>query len=185
MKILYLHGLGSSGNSRTPKMLENEGYDVCSPTYEPHDYDSSKSLIESLSNKKFDLITGTSFGGYWATTLASLTHIPTLVFNPVIEPSFNLRKYIEIGGVTNYTNGTFIPLDREEISKFHNIDSKLLNKIKNPFSVICGSKDIMLPPKYVEKVCLENGIDFKLIEGMGHRVDERILPHIKSHLSID
>ncbi len=182
VKVLYLHGLGSVGNSSTTKMLSDNGFEVVSPTYNPHCYESSMKLIKSLKNKDFDLIVGTSFGGYWATTLSSMTFVPCIVFNPVLEPSRNLQKYVEVGGLKNYKTGEFISITKEEVSKFHNIDSSLLsNKEKAPFTIVSGTKDNLVPHDYVKGFCKNNGVNFVSIQGMGHRVDERILPILKQY----
>ena len=90
-KILYIHGINSSGN--TGRMLQRifkEQYgdvEVIAPSIPPK-YDEAEKLIRDvMQNEKPDLVMGTSLGGFLTLTLQTPYRI---AINPTLYPSKTL-----------------------------------------------------------------------------------------------
>lgn len=87
-KVLYLHGLGSDGSSRTARMLKaalGEGR-VVAPDFDMHD--PEEALMEAkkaiAADPSISLAVGTSMGGFVA---LCLQQIPRIVVNPCTRPT--------------------------------------------------------------------------------------------------
>jgi uncharacterized protein len=84
MTILYLHGLMSS--PQTPKVdwLRELGHTVVSPLLDYKNQSASifTDLQTACKQHTFDLIIGSSMGGYLGYHLGNYYDIPTLLFNP-------------------------------------------------------------------------------------------------------
>jgi predicted esterase YcpF (UPF0227 family) len=96
MKVLYVHGYGSGvGGDENPKVkFLKEAfphYDIVSMStkgdYSPHAYASA--LVEYMAGD-FDVVIGSSLGGYWAYVFAELNRIPFILFNPSVDPASQL-----------------------------------------------------------------------------------------------
>lgn len=71
LHILYLHGLGSNGQSSTAANLASKpSVSVTAPTYQPeHFLKSAEELSDAVRRETPDVIVGTSMGGYYALKL--------------------------------------------------------------------------------------------------------------------
>lgn len=84
MTILYIHGLNGSLTPEKRVILERYGkVEAPSIDYE-NNPDSISELYDQYKNTKFDLIMGSSMGGFAAYHLAKLTQLPALLFNPAL-----------------------------------------------------------------------------------------------------
>ena len=97
MNVLYLHGLESQPGGPKVKYLEDRFESVYAPAM---DYSNPKAFEEMLDvcvAEEFDLIIGSSMGGYFAHQLAShFEDTRVMLFNP----AFHSRS-IEPRGVTD------------------------------------------------------------------------------------
>lgn len=95
MKIFYIHGYNSSGNSDTAKNLRKYFPNLISPSYDS--LNPGKSLAElknELDEKDLNIIVASSLGGWYALRLAErMENVELYLFNPATEPSFTLKKY--------------------------------------------------------------------------------------------
>ena len=68
MKILYLHGIGSGADSRTPRELRNDfpSDKIYAPELPVHPKDAYYYIC--CMNDDYDLVIGTSLGGFYALT---------------------------------------------------------------------------------------------------------------------
>lgn len=87
-KVLYLHGLGSDGSSRTACMLKDalgEGR-VVAPDFDMHDPEEAlRQAKEAIAaDPSISLAVGTSMGGFVA---LCLQQIPRIAINPCTRPS--------------------------------------------------------------------------------------------------
>lgn len=84
VKILYLHGLESKLSNAKRKILEEYGT-VTAPDL---DYKNNPRMIETLlrdfQNQKFDVVMGSSMGGFAGFYLAKALMVPALLFNPAL-----------------------------------------------------------------------------------------------------
>jgi predicted esterase YcpF (UPF0227 family) len=96
MKILYIHGFGSDFDPTGRKLSalstigEVAGINL--------DYTDPQCVFTSLNHfitaDDFDVIVGTSLGGYLAGVLGTRREIPFVSINPAIDPHITLRKYL-------------------------------------------------------------------------------------------
>ena len=95
MKILYIHGLSSSGSSGTPqrlrKYLPNDT--IISPDLPVNPQDALKMLQELAKNFEIDVVVGTSMGGMFAQKLRGYKKI---MVNPSFHVSRSMRKILGI-----------------------------------------------------------------------------------------
>ena len=87
-KVLYLHGLGSDGSSRTARMLKaalGEGR-VVAPDFDMSDPEGAlrQAKEEIAADPSISLVVGTSMGGFVA---LCLQQIPRIAVNPCTRPS--------------------------------------------------------------------------------------------------
>ena len=92
MRILFIHGLASSGAYKLADMLRiNLKADVIAPDV-PIDPDEALELLNALCEKECpDLVVGLSWGGFLA---LRLTHSRIAVIYPVLHISRLLREHI-------------------------------------------------------------------------------------------
>ena len=95
MKILYLHGLGSSANSMTVDILRHQFkgmHDIIAfDLY--HECDKSLTLISNyLAHNRVDLIIGTSLGAYYA--LCTPIDCRKILVNPAFNPRVDLQPLL-------------------------------------------------------------------------------------------
>ena len=84
LKILYLHGLES--NQGGPKVdFLSENHMVMAPKLDYKHPDCFHEVGMLVRNNHFDLIIGSSMGGYLAFLLGETFEIPTLLFNPALH----------------------------------------------------------------------------------------------------
>ena len=99
MKALYVHGYGSRGepNAKTgmlQKFFEQIDFVDTQGGYCPECYASElEAIVESET--QYDVIIGSSLGGFWAYQLASFVGKPCILFNPVTNPSVQLLSIDE------------------------------------------------------------------------------------------
>lgn len=95
MKILYIHGLSSSGSSGTAdrlrRFLPNDT--IISPDLPIEPQEALKMLIELVVSKNIDLVIGTSMGGMFAQKIRGYAKI---LVNPSFHVSRSMRNKIGI-----------------------------------------------------------------------------------------
>ena len=86
MKILYLHGLESSVGGPKVEYLENLGHKVHAPDMCWDVGGNFISIADHIAYEDdFDLIVGSSMGGYFAYELGKMFNIPVLLLNPALH----------------------------------------------------------------------------------------------------
>lgn len=99
IKVIYLHGYGSSSASDKVTGLREYFWDVYAPDI-PIYWDEAETLLKKFIQSVIDLdqrqtvIVGTSLGGYWATRMADHFRLPSVIINPSCTPATSLRKYL-------------------------------------------------------------------------------------------
>lgn len=88
-KLLYIHGLSSSGNSSTAKNLSNQlpQLNVISPDLPINPTEALELLREICRTELPDLVIGTSMGGMFAQQMHGYTKI-------LVNPSFHVSKFM-------------------------------------------------------------------------------------------
>lgn len=168
MKVLYLHGLGSSGASSTVEGLRSLGLEVVAPDYRPQYFDESVAQLRDLvAASGVELLAGTSMGGYYALTLAALTGLPVVAVNPCFEPDKHLAKYLTTPA-EDFVTGEPIVFTGEMLAAFQPLDGA---RITDPVIVV-GEQDDLIPASYQKQFCAQQGWRW-LSTDWGHRVGDK------------
>ena len=86
MKIAYLHGLESSIDPSSSKMIWlKDNFDpVYTPTINYNNKESFTIITAHIKKQKPDYIIGSSMGGYFAYLIGATLGIKTILFNPAV-----------------------------------------------------------------------------------------------------
>lgn len=124
MKILYLHGIGSGAESRTPTELRKDfpEAEILAPELPV----SPKDIVELLKDKywyddEIDLVLGTSLGGFFALTFPSTKRI---LVNPAMFADEDIEKGIGYGSQPFFC-------ERSDGAKEYIIDEGYISELKN------------------------------------------------------
>lgn len=95
-KILYLHGFASCGEGNKSSTLQAYfGADnVCTLDLPPSPVDAVSAIEELLDASNFDLLIGSSLGGFYATYLAEKYQMKAVLLNPSTQPWETLAEYV-------------------------------------------------------------------------------------------
>ena len=113
LNILYLHGLGSSGNSNTVKLLrEALPNDTIYAPDLPFDMkDAVEYVREFYYSHSVDVVIGKSLGGFYACLCGGVSKI---IVNPALKPVEGLTKVAEKnnGVLTNFVTNESVPIEK-------------------------------------------------------------------------
>lgn len=170
MQIIYLHGLGSNGQSSTARGLSELGFDLISPNYRPQFCNESlKQLIQLVECNQPTLIAGTSMGGYYALKLFERFALPTIAINPCFEPTLLLAKYLD-QPAHDYVTDTPIPFDQAMLDAFEPIASTN-GQHPDTLQIVIGMNDDVIPATQQQQFCILQGWSWSEVD-WGHRVDD-------------
>ena len=165
MNILYLHGLGSSGQSKTAQQLKELGYNVTAPDYQPEFMEKSCDMIlKVVCDIQPDLIIGSSMGGYYALKLCETNQVPVIAINPCFSPKTFLNKYLTEPAV-NWQTGELIEITEEMLQSF-----EIPKPLSHPI-VLTGLRDDLIDPNRQIDYCRENNLQ-NISFDWGHRVED-------------
>lgn len=165
-RLIYLHGLGSNGQSSTASALRESGMSVSSPDYAPQHYVQSMEQLRSLVLEDApELLVGTSMGGYYALRLAEELGRPAVAINACFEPGRLLRNFLDAPAM-DYTTGEPIPFTQEMLDAFAS-----LNPGRIRAQIVIGRNDDVIPPDYQRRYCERVGWPWHETD-WGHRVDD-------------
>lgn len=169
MKLIYLHGLGSNGQSSTARGLAELGFDVVSPDYRPQFYTESMAQLSTLvDHRQPSLISGTSMGGYYALKLFEHFALPSIAINPCFDPASLLQKYLD-QPAHDYVTDTPIPFDQAMLDAFELISSTN-GQQPEALQIVIGRNDNVIPAPEQKRFCLQQGWEWSEVD-WGHRVD--------------
>jgi len=95
-KILYLHGFASCGEGNKSSELKNFfGADnVVAPDLPPSPLDAIRMIEEILKATRFNVLAGSSLGGFYATYLAEKYSMKAILLNPSTQPWETLLPHL-------------------------------------------------------------------------------------------
>ena len=146
-KILYLHGLESKQGGQKVNYLCSK-YLTLAPSLDYRDPECFNEIFNIIKKDKFDLIIGSSMGGYLGFTMGEIFKIKTLLLNPALH------------------SRTFEPKNS------YNIDySDKYDRIKH--QVILGEEDDIINYEKTLLYLKNNNVNFnkEIIKSMGHRTN--------------
>jgi len=169
MKILYLHGLGSSGQSSTVQGLKAAGLEVVAPDYKPqHFTESLQQLAALVEAEQPDILVGTSMGGYYALKLNERYGLKTLVVNACFDPATLLRHYLQAPAMDYVTNQPIL-FDQTMLDAFEAV-MITGNTCVQPRAIV-GTRDDVIDPSAQRQFCRQQGIEWHDVD-WGHRVED-------------
>ena len=121
MKILYLHGIGSGANSRTPSELRKDFPDAVieAPELPARPMEAYQFLKDNYWPKAYDLIIGTSLGGFYAMAFPAGKK---LLVNPAMFADTDIKDGIGLGAQPFFTA-------RSDGSTEYIIDEAFINEL--------------------------------------------------------
>ena len=137
MKILYLHGIGSGADSRTPRKLREllPGAEIIAPELPIRPAEAYEFIKSGYFYEDFDLVIGTSLGGFYAQTMP--LHKKILV-NPAMYADEDISKAV------GYGKQQFL-CARSDGATEYEIDEEFISELKEIRGKIYGNRDIMYP----------------------------------------
>lgn len=100
MNTLYIHGWGSAFDPQSEKaQILSELGRVRGPNLDyAAGFDAVKSqCLTMLMEDDYDVIIGTSLGGYTASHVAPHAGLPFVAINPIVDPARSLERYLGTG----------------------------------------------------------------------------------------
>ncbi len=145
LRILYLHGIGSGADSRTPRTLRTllPEAEIVAPELPIRPSEAVKFIRDNYLDKEFDLVIGTSLGGFYAQTMWQ--HKKILV-NPAMYADEDIAKAI------GYGRHEFL-CERSDGAKEYTIDESFISELAEIRKMIYGNKDMMHPEKLDVNEC--------------------------------
>lgn len=145
MKILYLHGIGSGADSRTPKTLREllPDAEIIAPELPIRPKEAYKFLKDNYWFGDFDLVIGTSLGGFYAQTFPLQKKI---LVNPAMYADRDIAEAI------GYGTHEFL-CERSDWAKEYVIDEAFITELSEIRKEIYGGKDIIYPEKLDVNEC--------------------------------
>lgn len=90
MNVLYLHGLESKPTGPKMKYLKDRFESFYAPEIDYEDPDAFEEIVDLCIAEEFDMIIGSSMGGYFAHAIGTTLGTPVIMFNPALHSrSFN------------------------------------------------------------------------------------------------
>jgi hypothetical protein len=85
MKIAFFHGLESPAVSDKSKYLHSIYPDAYTPEIDYRKASAFDTVLKEVKERKIELLSGSSMGGWFAYCISTLTGIPTVLFNPALH----------------------------------------------------------------------------------------------------
>ena len=90
MNVLFLHGLESKPTGPKMQYLKDRFTNYYAPEIDYEDPDVYEEILDLCIAEEFDMIIGSSMGGYFAHAIGTTLGTPVIMFNPALHSrSFN------------------------------------------------------------------------------------------------
>ena len=170
MKVIYLHGFNSDGNSKTVKNLRKKIADLISVSYDyilaEKAYEKIKVTIEETIKKNADIILmGTSLGAFWANYFNQKFGLKSILVNPSLYPWISLAKYMGLN--KNFNSGEERILTAENVAAYKKYETEIIQGYHRV--VVLGTKDDVIDYRETEQVFKGKAEIILLNEG--HRIE--------------
>ena len=165
MKILYLHGYASQFDPDSAKIKalskigEVDGPDL---DYTQGQKNVFGKVADFAGYGDYDLIVGTSMGGWLASHACIALGTPFVALNPAVHPSKTLKKYV--GQTVNYIGRAF-RIDEETVASYSHFNTE-----GGCGHILCEEGDEVLDARYTIQY-LEKSYGTTLVPGGSHRFE--------------
>ena len=90
MNVLFLHGLESKPTGPKMQYLKDRFTNYYAPEIDYEEPDAYEEILDLCIAEEFDMIIGSSMGGYFAHAIGTTLGTPVIMFNPALHSrSFN------------------------------------------------------------------------------------------------
>ena len=187
--VLYIHGLGSSKDSTTFKILSQEfkdEYNWYTDTFDlMHPTRAIRQINNIIRNRNISIIVSSSFGAFYA--LCVEDSLARIVINPCMEPAYEIPKLtndsLDIKKIETLTANVYHNIDAEmrmcTFGIFGNQDE--LFSYKNKYKELYGNNFITINGHHrLEKAALVGSVKrgfeyFKNLTVKLNKIDESII----------
>ena len=180
-KVLYVHGFGSSGQSNTPRLLQQmmPEAQVLAPDLPIHPQQALDMLKNLVAEEQPSVIIGTSMGGMYAEMLRGVDRV---LVNPAFNLHETLRTNVGLGKVTFFnprrdgvqefmlTKGLLEEYKEITLQNFHGADDE--EEQQHVFGLF-GTRDEMVHTEPLFREHYRHAIPF---DGE-HRLNDHVLLH--------
>lgn len=171
MKVIHLHGFGSSGTSDKARMLISafSSFHVFSPDL-PIDPSAVIELVDEYVKDYGEegiMFVGTSLGGFYSHYFAQKYKVPCVIVNPCTKPSLALGGAVGKQQINHATGEEFMVLE-QHIEKFKSMEMELDGYDHALVSMFVAQDDEVLKPRHM-KADIPNRAFFIETKTGGHR----------------
>ena len=179
-KILYVHGLGGSGNGRIATLLRNNlpEYEIDAPEIPIQPKQALEFIRDTIRDNDYDLLVGSSLGAYYLITCGCSRK--KFLINPAIKAGEYIEKFIGRGIQT-------VNSVREDGVEEYVIDDKFIDDLKDMSSIILVDDEeywitrcVVSPEDELfgsqnADICQELYVDHTSIIHSSHRVEDEVV----------
>lgn len=160
---IILHGIGSGADSRTPRELRNDfpSDKIYAPELPVHPKDAYNYIC--CMNDDYDLVIGTSLGGFYALTAFLMTK--KLLVNPALFADTDIEKWIGYGKQPFFCK-------RSDGATEYEIDAKYIAELKWLREKIYQERDKLYPDRLEHNLLNETYALFGLNDTLLHHYDD-------------
>jgi len=116
MRILFLHGLESQPDCKKVKWLRGIGHTIVSPDIGYENINAYEKIAKDYKHSNFDIIIGSSMGGWFAYNLGKDLNVPVLLLNPALHSRHGIVHTIsEWVGEETKGSKIFLALGKEDV----------------------------------------------------------------------
>lgn len=188
IKVLYIHGLGSSSDSSTGRYLQtlnDKDITFFHPSFSLSPEKAIKEVNDYIKDNNIDFVIGSSLGGFYA--LQSDCKLG-IVVNPALNPIEDIKNAIGYGEHTTVSGKGKYVIDEEF---FIELDKIIKNGYKETkewykefpkdrkFLGIFGECDELFSHYSDFRYVNNNPNEVVMIKGMGHRMSDKAYPAIR------
>jgi predicted esterase YcpF (UPF0227 family) len=184
--ILNIHGFGSNGNNSKAKWLQSVFGEerVLSPDLEFSPLDNLEYLRDLCSEKRPELIVGSSLGGFFSYCLCADFDIPCMILNPALLPFLSLQD--RIGSNTNPINGKSVTVTCTQLRQLAELFHRYWMRTKPEFvNIFVCKDDELIPHKHLTRKFRPFVNQYVEFPKGTHRFREldRLTPYVKELIS--
>ncbi len=158
MKIVYLHGFGSTGQSLKSDMLKKHfgENNVFSPdlNINPNNTEELINTFIKKENPESLVFVGTSLGGFWANYFGQKWDAPSIIVNPAPIPSINLLKAASFAPDAGLTRIHLLEYANREMWLSTNTNGKLINMFLAADDELLDYEDALIAHPYTAFTCI-------------------------------
>lgn len=193
-KILYVHGLGSVGNGRVSKLLQDNlpNYEIEAPEIPIKPNEAMEFIMNLLDNNNYKMVVGSSLGAYY---VMYCKHLPKkFLINPAVGGGEYIEKYVgrgehEFYGERNNGETSYI-IDDDFITNLNDMKYELDDEDDLVTRCVVSETDELFGEQNVERCMKTFNPEGVTVINSSHSVEDEIIvneiiPKIKEFIDTD